>query len=187
MGQRVENTAALRGTNRKETNHDNDIHHRSEQGPRLRDGTSAGRRRPHRVPRSRETPRSGPRGRRDDLGARFVEIDVTDDFAAAAAPKDVAALGGLAVLIVNAGVEVGPRMATSSCPRIRPPTRCRMSSTPMSSSRSGFSTHFAQLEQSHSPVIVNVRSGLALTRCLSTRRRRHTSTLRSQIRRRRPR
>jgi len=46
----------------------------------------------------------------EQLGARFVQLDVTDDDSIAAAATTVAAEGGVDVLINNAGV-VGPRVA----------------------------------------------------------------------------
>jgi NAD(P)-dependent dehydrogenase (short-subunit alcohol dehydrogenase family) len=46
----------------------------------------------------------------EQLGARFVQLDVTDDESIAAAAATIAAEGGLDVLINNAGV-VGPRVA----------------------------------------------------------------------------
>ncbi|HKU10211.1 MAG TPA: SDR family NAD(P)-dependent oxidoreductase, partial [Sinomonas sp.] len=50
----------------------------------------------------------------DDLGARYVRIDVTDDASVAAAVETIAAEGGLDVLINNAGVE--PRLAQNAIP-----------------------------------------------------------------------
>lgn len=44
----------------------------------------------------------------DDLGARFVAIDITDDASVTAAVESIAGQGGLDVLINNAGVE--PRL-----------------------------------------------------------------------------
>jgi NAD(P)-dependent dehydrogenase (short-subunit alcohol dehydrogenase family) len=51
--------------------------------------------------------RDADRGRRaaDELGARMIHIDVTDDASVAAAAKAIEADGGLDVLINNAGVE----------------------------------------------------------------------------------
>ena len=46
----------------------------------------------------------------EQLGARFVQLDVTDDESVAAASATIAAEGGVDVLINNAGV-VGPRVA----------------------------------------------------------------------------
>jgi NAD(P)-dependent dehydrogenase (short-subunit alcohol dehydrogenase family) len=51
--------------------------------------------------------RDPERGRRaaERLGARFVELDVTDDASVAAAAKAIEADGGLDVLVNNAGIE----------------------------------------------------------------------------------
>jgi NAD(P)-dependent dehydrogenase (short-subunit alcohol dehydrogenase family) len=46
----------------------------------------------------------------EELGARFIQLDVTDDHSVAAAEERVAAQGGLDVLVNNAGI-VGPRKA----------------------------------------------------------------------------
>jgi NAD(P)-dependent dehydrogenase (short-subunit alcohol dehydrogenase family) len=43
----------------------------------------------------------------DELGARFVQLDVTDEASVAAAAQHVAANGGLDVLVNNAGI-IGP-------------------------------------------------------------------------------
>jgi NAD(P)-dependent dehydrogenase (short-subunit alcohol dehydrogenase family) len=53
--------------------------------------------------------RDPERGRRaaDELGARFVALDVTDDTSVAAAAQQVEAAGGLDVLINNAGISGG--------------------------------------------------------------------------------
>ena len=53
--------------------------------------------------------RDETRGRQaaDELGARFVQLDVTDDASVAAAAADVGAAGGLDVLVNNAGI-TGP-------------------------------------------------------------------------------
>src|SRR5580692_9293740 len=51
--------------------------------------------------------RDPERGRHsaEELGARFVQIDVTDDVSVEAAVKTIEAAGGLDVLVNNAGVE----------------------------------------------------------------------------------
>ena len=56
--------------------------------------------------------RDAERGRRasEQLGARMVLLDVTDDESVAAAAKTIEANGGLDVLVNNAGIEeYGPR------------------------------------------------------------------------------
>jgi NAD(P)-dependent dehydrogenase (short-subunit alcohol dehydrogenase family) len=52
--------------------------------------------------------RDAERGRRaaDEIGARFVQLDVTDDASVEAAAKTIEADGGLDVLVNNAGIEV---------------------------------------------------------------------------------
>jgi len=103
----------------------------------------------------------------DRLSARFVEIDVTDDFSVAAAAKEVAALGGLDVLINNAGVEGRTSVGDFIVPR----------NTTAQNMLDVFDTNvfgvvrvlhrfLPLLEKSGSPVIVNVSSGLGLTRGL---------------------
>jgi NAD(P)-dependent dehydrogenase (short-subunit alcohol dehydrogenase family) len=55
--------------------------------------------------------RSLERGRSaaDQLGARFVQLDVTDDVSVSAAAETIEADGGLDILVNNAGIE--PRTA----------------------------------------------------------------------------
>jgi NAD(P)-dependent dehydrogenase (short-subunit alcohol dehydrogenase family) len=106
-------------------------------------------------------------GRRaaQDLGARFVELDVTDDFSVTTAAKEVQTLGGLDVLINNAGVEG----RTSDGGFVLP------MDTDAEAMRTVFDTNvfgvvrvlhafLPLLGKSKAPVIVNVSSGLALTR-----------------------
>ncbi|MDX2938383.1 SDR family oxidoreductase [Streptomyces ipomoeae] len=52
--------------------------------------------------------RDAERGRRaaDELGARFVRLDVTDDASVQAAAKTIEADGGLDVLVNNAGIDI---------------------------------------------------------------------------------
>jgi len=64
--------------------------------------------------------RDADRGRRaaDQLGARFVQLDVTDDASVEAAAKTLEADGGLDVLINNAGIET--RTEDKACRSRRP-------------------------------------------------------------------
>lgn len=112
--------------------------------------------------------RDEERGRRaaEQLGARFVLVDVTDDASVAAAAKTVEAEGGLDVLINNAGIEV--RGADNSIPSAADTTADEM--------RTVFETNvfgvvrvlhafLPLLQKSAAPVVVNVSSGLgSLTR-----------------------
>ena len=92
----------------------------------------------------------------DDLGARFVALDVTDDASVAAAAETVAAAGGLDVLINNAGIiastrgvrgESGDEVAAALATNTVGVVRVTRAFLPL-------------LERSAAPVIVNVSSGL---------------------------
>jgi NAD(P)-dependent dehydrogenase (short-subunit alcohol dehydrogenase family) len=111
--------------------------------------------------------RDASRGRTaaEELGARFVPLDVTDDASVAAAAKTIEAEGGLDVLVNNAGIE--PRQADGSFVPV--------AETTADSMREVFETNvfgpvrmlhefLPLLAQSPAPVVVNVSSGLALTR-----------------------
>ena len=112
--------------------------------------------------------RDAERGRlaAEQLGARMVLLDVTDDASVAAAAKTIEAEGGLDVLVNNAGIEgradgnvvIGPAETTADIMRTLFETnvfglvRVTHAFLPL-------------LRQSAAPVIVNVSSGLAsLTR-----------------------
>ncbi|PWI13661.1 short-chain dehydrogenase [Streptomyces sp. Act143] len=108
--------------------------------------------------------RDEQRGRRaaEQLGARFVLVDVTDDASVAAAAKTVEAEGGLDVLVNNAGIEV--RGEDNGIPRAADTTADEM--------RTVFETNvfgvvrvlhafLPLLQRSAAPVVVNVSSGLA--------------------------
>ncbi|HEY4096473.1 MAG TPA: SDR family NAD(P)-dependent oxidoreductase [Baekduia sp.] len=92
----------------------------------------------------------------DELGARFVVLDVTDDAGVAAAAAHVEAEGGLDVLINNAGI-IGPRtpvLETSAAElaevydtNVLGAVRVTRAFVPL-------------LARSDNPVIVNVSSGL---------------------------
>ena len=108
--------------------------------------------------------RDAERGRlaAERLGARFVQLDVTDDASVAAAAKHIEADGGLDVLINNAGIET--RDEDNNVPVARTVTADQMRNT--------FETNvfgvvrvlhvfLPLLERSAAPVVVNVSSGLA--------------------------
>ncbi|MFG2969569.1 MULTISPECIES: SDR family oxidoreductase [unclassified Streptomyces] len=114
--------------------------------------------------------RDAERGRRaaEELGARFVLLDVTDDASVEAAAKTVAADGGLDVLINNAGIE--SRTPDNSVPTAETVTADQMRNT--------FETNvfgvvrvlhafLPLLRRSAAPVVVNVSSGLASLTALS--------------------
>ena len=102
-----------------------------------------------------------------ELGARFVQLDVTDDGSVAAAAKAIEAEGGLDVLVNNAGIE--PRTADGGFVPVADVTA--------ESVREVFETNvFGQVRMLHAflpllagsaaPVVVNVSSGLSLSRDL---------------------
>ena len=114
--------------------------------------------------------RDAERGRRaaEELGARFVLLDVTDDASVEAAAKKIEADGGLDVLINNAGIET--RNADNSVPTAETVTADQMRNT--------FETNvfgvvrvlhafLPLLQRSAAPVVVNVSSGLASLTALS--------------------
>jgi NAD(P)-dependent dehydrogenase (short-subunit alcohol dehydrogenase family) len=114
--------------------------------------------------------RDAERGRRaaEELGARFVLLDVTDDASVESAAEKIEADGGLDVLINNAGIET--RNADNSVPTARTVTADQMRNT--------FETNvfgvvrvlhafLPLLERSAAPVVVNVSSGLASLTALS--------------------
>jgi NAD(P)-dependent dehydrogenase (short-subunit alcohol dehydrogenase family) len=92
----------------------------------------------------------------EELGGRFVELDVTDDSSVAAAADRLAAAGGLDVLVNNAGI-VGPRRAVAEMTaddvrevfetNVLGIVRVTRAFVPL-------------LERSANPVIVNVSSGM---------------------------
>lgn len=107
--------------------------------------------------------RDADRGRAaaEELGARFVQLDVTDDASVAAAYRQIEADGGLDVLVNNAGVE--PRLAGNAIPTPADETADTVRAT--------FETNvfglvrvtrafLPLLQKSAAPVIVNLSSGL---------------------------
>jgi NAD(P)-dependent dehydrogenase (short-subunit alcohol dehydrogenase family) len=108
--------------------------------------------------------RDAERGRRDaeQLGARAVQLDVTDDASVAAAVTAIEADGGLDVLINNAGIEersdnnvvIGPADATADLMR-------RTFETNVFGTVRVLHAFLPLLRRSAAPVVVNVSSGLA--------------------------
>ena len=108
--------------------------------------------------------RDAERGRRaaEQLGARAVQLDVTDDVSVAAAVTAIEADGGLDVLIHNAGIEersdnnvvIGPADATADLMR-------RTFETNVFGTVRVLHAFLPLLRRSAAPVVVNVSSGLA--------------------------
>jgi NAD(P)-dependent dehydrogenase (short-subunit alcohol dehydrogenase family) len=99
----------------------------------------------------------------DELGARFVRLDVTDDVSVAAAAQTVAAAGtGLDVLVNNAGIE--PRLAGNAIPGPLDETAADVRRT-FETNAFGVirvtQAFLPLLQRSAAPVVVNVSSGLA--------------------------
>lgn len=108
--------------------------------------------------------RDAARGRAvaEELGARFVPLDVLDDASVAAAADLVGGAGGLDVLVNNAGIE--PRLAGNVIPTPVDETAADVLRT-FGTNVLGVVrvTHafWPLLRRSPAPVIVNVSSGLA--------------------------
>jgi NAD(P)-dependent dehydrogenase (short-subunit alcohol dehydrogenase family) len=96
-----------------------------------------------------------------ELGARFVQLDVTDDASVAAACTQIEADGRLDVLVNNAGIE--PRLAGNAIPAPADETADAVRAT-FETNVFGLVrvTHafLPLLQKSAAPVIVNVSSGL---------------------------
>jgi NAD(P)-dependent dehydrogenase (short-subunit alcohol dehydrogenase family) len=101
------------------------------------------------------------------LGARFVELDVTQESSVTAAAKQIEADGGLDVLINNAGTE--GRTADGGLVPAKDTTAESMQTlfdTNVFGVVRVICAFLPLLERSSAPVIVNVSSGLSLTRQL---------------------
>src|SRR4051795_1699286 len=92
----------------------------------------------------------------DELGARFVLLDVTDDASVSAAAGRLAAGGGLDVLVNNAGI-VGPRRTV---PEVTPDDLRTVFETNVLGIVRVTRAFLPLLERSPNPVIVNVSSGM---------------------------
>ncbi|MEY9968328.1 NAD(P)-dependent dehydrogenase (short-subunit alcohol dehydrogenase family) [Streptacidiphilus sp. MAP12-16] len=108
--------------------------------------------------------RDAERGRRaaEQLGARAVQLDVTDDASVEAAVKVIEAAGGLDVLVNNAGIEersddngvIGPADVTADLMR-------KTFETNVFGTVRVTHAFLPLLQRSAAPVVVNVSSGLA--------------------------
>jgi NAD(P)-dependent dehydrogenase (short-subunit alcohol dehydrogenase family) len=102
--------------------------------------------------------RDPERGQRaaGELGARFIQLDVTDDAGVAAAAERVAAAGGLDVLVNNAGISGGRKPISE----ITPADVRRVLETNVVGIVRVTQAFVPLLERSDNPVIVNVSSGM---------------------------
>lgn len=100
------------------------------------------------------------------LGARMVQLDVTDDASVAAAAKTVAADGGLDVLVNNAGIELrGEGNTVIGAADLTVDVLREMFETNVFGVVRVTHAFLPLLQRSPAPVIVNLSSGLAsLTR-----------------------
>ncbi len=106
------------------------------------------------------------RGRQaaEQLGARFVQLDVTDDASVAAAAKTIEADGGLDVLVNNAGIEgrtpdnriIGPADETAG-------HMTALFDTNVFGMVRMLRAFLPLLQRSPAPVVVNLSSGLSKT------------------------
>lgn len=110
------------------------------------------------------------RGRRaaEELGARFVQLDVTDDASVHAAAKTVEADGGLDVLVNNAGIEGrGEGNAVIGAAEVTADEMRTTFDTNVFGVVRVTHAFLPLLRRSASPVVVNVSSGLASLTALS--------------------
>ena len=110
--------------------------------------------------------RDAERGRRaaEQLGARLVLLDVTDDASVTAAAKTIEADGGLDVLVNNAGIE-GTVVSTAETTA---DTMRRLFETNVFGLVRVTHAFLPLLQRSAVPVVVNVSSGLASKTGLTT-------------------
>jgi NAD(P)-dependent dehydrogenase (short-subunit alcohol dehydrogenase family) len=92
----------------------------------------------------------------DELGARFVELDVTDHDSVAGAARQVAAEGGLDVLVNNAGIAGSHKRVDD----ITPEDVAEVFATNVFGIVRVTQAFLALLRQSANPVVVNVSSGM---------------------------
>ncbi|MFE1769306.1 SDR family NAD(P)-dependent oxidoreductase [Streptomyces angustmyceticus] len=108
--------------------------------------------------------RDAARGRRaaEELGARSVRLDVTDDASVDAAAETLAAAGGLDVLVNNAGIERRtPDGAVIDAARLTADETRLLFETNVFGVVRVLHAFLPLLRRSAAPVVVNVSSGLA--------------------------
>src|SRR3984893_4338130 len=113
--------------------------------------------------------RDAERGRRtaEQLGARAVQLDVTDDASVEAAVKAIEADGGLDVLVNNAGIqeEMGDNNVVIGAADVTADLMRQTFETNVCGPVRVLHAFLPLLQRSSTPVVVNVSSGLAsLTR-----------------------
>src|SRR6266851_165145 len=113
--------------------------------------------------------RDAGRGRRaaGQLGARAVQLDVTDDASVVAAVKAIEVGGGLDVLVNNAGiqVEIGDNSVVTGAADVTADLMRQTFETNVFGTVRVLHAFLPLLRRSAAPVVVNVSSGLAsLTR-----------------------
>jgi NAD(P)-dependent dehydrogenase (short-subunit alcohol dehydrogenase family) len=135
--------------------------------------------------------RDAERGRRaaEQLGARAVQLDVTDDAAVAAAVQAIEADGGLDVLVNNAGIqaEMGDNNVVIGAADVTADLMRQTFETNVFGTVRVLHAFLPLLQRSTAPVVVNVSSGLASLSRVTARALRRTPTRASPTRRRRPR
>ncbi|HEY3750238.1 MAG TPA: SDR family NAD(P)-dependent oxidoreductase [Pseudonocardiaceae bacterium] len=115
--------------------------------------------------------RDAERGRQaaETLGARAVQLDITDDASVAAAVRTIEADGGLDVLINNAGIEErGDNNAVIGAADVTADLMRRTFETNVFGTVRVTHAFLPLLQRSATPVIVNVSSGLGSLTVVST-------------------
>ena len=112
--------------------------------------------------------RDAERGRRAaaELGARAVQLDVTDDASVAAAVAVIEAQGGLDVLVNNAGIQ--EEMGAGGAAGVTAGMMRRTFETNLFGMVRVLHAFLPLLQRSAAPVVVNVSSGLASLTRLAT-------------------
>ncbi|POX56237.1 short-chain dehydrogenase [Streptomyces sp. Ru71] len=111
---------------------------------------------------SRDPERGRHAAARLGVGARAVQLDVTDDASVAAAVKTIEAEGGLDVLVNNAGIEArGPNNEVTGAADLTADAMREVFATNVFGTVRVTHAFLPLLRKSASPVVVNVSSGLA--------------------------